>query len=119
MGVVPQLKDVLARVLPVLASIKHDNMRWAFAFCMGQFCEAIITYMANLDQAKDRSWHATNFSAEVFTCYEFMFSNWLTSQKRKVSALRARDHSKYLTRTFAGAIDDYSSYWFDVRHHVA
>lgn len=29
-GVVPRLKDVISRMLPVLASVKHDNLRWAF-----------------------------------------------------------------------------------------
>jgi hypothetical protein len=86
LDIVPTLKNVLARVLPVLSIIKHDNMRWAFAFCMGQFCEAMVTYFANLDQATDRSsvTSLTAFSAEVFTAFEFMFNNWLSSSESKV-----------------------------------
>jgi hypothetical protein len=86
LGVVPCLKNVLARVLPVLSIIKHDNMRWAFAFCMGQFCEAIVTYFANLDQAPAQSavTSIATFSTEIFTAFEFMFNNWLSSSESKV-----------------------------------
>jgi hypothetical protein len=38
---------VIARILPVLASIKLDNMKWVFATGLGRFCEAILNYSAN------------------------------------------------------------------------
>ena len=44
---VPNLKKVLARILPVLASVKLDNMKWVFATGLGRFCEAILNYAAN------------------------------------------------------------------------
>jgi hypothetical protein len=47
---VPKLKVVLARVLPVLASIKQDNMKWVFATSMWKFCDAVVTYVADIGQ---------------------------------------------------------------------
>ena len=32
-GVVPFLKDILGRMLPMLGMAKHDNMKWVFANC--------------------------------------------------------------------------------------
>jgi arginine exporter protein ArgO len=40
MAVVPMLKEVFARVLPVLGAIKHDNMRWVFA--AGTHCTPLL-----------------------------------------------------------------------------
>lgn len=45
---VPRLKEILARVLPVLGGLKHANLLWVFAAGIGHFCEAILAYCANV-----------------------------------------------------------------------
>ena len=78
---VPRLKDVIARVLPVLSSVKQENMRWVFASGLGHFCEGILNYVANIEHAQDKSFGISSFSSDMFPAYEMLFSNWLTSSK--------------------------------------
>jgi len=49
---VPQLKTVLARVLPILGSIKQENMKWVVATSMCKFCDAVVTYVADIDKVR-------------------------------------------------------------------
>jgi hypothetical protein len=80
---VPRLKEVWSRVLPVLASIKHDNMRWVFAASIGHFCDSILQYEANT-RNKENHIPAVHFASDVFPCYEMMYANWLMSKEAKV-----------------------------------
>lgn len=78
---VPRLKEVIARVLPVLASIKHENMKWVFASGLGKFCDAILTYVAN---TKENQFTVYSFSSDIYPAYEILFSTWLQSKEPKV-----------------------------------
>eukprot|EP01125_Pyxidicula_operculata_P019218 TRINITY_DN694_c5_g1_i1.p1 TRINITY_DN694_c5_g1~~TRINITY_DN694_c5_g1_i1.p1 ORF type:complete len:1709 (+),score=479.86 TRINITY_DN694_c5_g1_i1:28-5154(+) len=80
-GTVPVLQDVFARMLPVLSSIKQENMRWVFANAVGSFCEAIIAYKANTDQVKI---DVSTFAPQAYAAYELMYSNWLPSENKKI-----------------------------------
>lgn len=62
-GTVPMLQDIFSRTLPVLASIKQDNIRWVFANAVGCFCEAILSYSINLGTAA--STDITSFESPV------------------------------------------------------
>jgi maestro heat-like repeat-containing protein family member 1 len=94
MNVVPLLKEVLARVIPVLGSIKHDNMKWVFASGMARFAEAILLYMQNFEVAPDKSITLETFSSEMYPPYEVMFSNWTKSSEKKVrlATMQAMGH---------------------------
>eukprot|EP01114_Cavostelium_apophysatum_P008329 TRINITY_DN2073_c0_g1_i2.p1 TRINITY_DN2073_c0_g1~~TRINITY_DN2073_c0_g1_i2.p1 ORF type:complete len:513 (-),score=158.15 TRINITY_DN2073_c0_g1_i2:146-1684(-) len=81
---VPKLKEIMARVTPILGSIKQDNIRWVFASAIGHFCDAITHYVANKDKAPDQSFNIYSFSSDMFPAYEFMFTNWLQSKETKV-----------------------------------
>jgi len=59
-------------------------MRWVFASCFGNWCEAIQIYLANLDSAPDASITQETFSSEVFPAYEVMFNTWMASRDSKV-----------------------------------
>jgi hypothetical protein len=76
---VPRLREVFSRVLPVLASIKHDNMRWVFAASMGHFCEAVVQYVANIDQGIDKT--------VTITTYPYSFPFWSRKRNTTVSCL--------------------------------
>eukprot|EP01133_Synstelium_polycarpum_P020470 gene20470-24563_t len=81
---VPRIRDVLSRVLPVLGSIKHDNIKWVFAAAMGHFSDAIVAYVSNIDAGTDKSLNQYSFSSEFYPALELMFSKWLTSNHEKV-----------------------------------
>eukprot|EP01132_Coremiostelium_polycephalum_P004092 gene4092-5120_t len=81
---VPKIRDILSRVLPVLASIKHDNFKWVFAAALGHFADAIVTYVANLDAGSDKTVSLYSFSAEFYPAFELMFSKWLSTNHDKV-----------------------------------
>lgn len=81
--VVPLLRETFARVLPVLASVKQDNMKWVFASGIGYFCDAILAYSAN-HAGKEGALTASSFSSEVFPAFEVMFNSWLDSKEVRV-----------------------------------
>lgn len=88
---IPKLKEIMARVLPVLSSVKIESIRWVFATAIGNFCESIIHYSANIDKAKDKSYNLYSFSSDMFPAYEILLNQWLTSKETKVrlAALQA------------------------------
>ncbi|PRP83406.1 hypothetical protein PROFUN_09434 [Planoprotostelium fungivorum] len=87
LDVVVRLKEIFARVLPVLASVKQDNMKWVFASAIGQFCDAVMSYVANIDRAKNKDIGPYTFSGDVFPAYEIIFSNWLQAKEAKVRTI--------------------------------
>ena len=75
LAAVPKVKDVLARVLPVLGSIKAANIKWVFATALGNFCEAMLHYVANIEADPSSAGTAprlslADFASEIFPCYE-------------------------------------------------
>jgi len=50
----------------------------------GHWCDAVLSYLANLDKASDKSISLETFSSEVFPAYEIMFNTWMTSGESKV-----------------------------------
>ncbi|KAF2070139.1 hypothetical protein CYY_008538 [Polysphondylium violaceum] len=81
---VPRLREILSRVLPVLASIKHDNFKWVFAAALGHFADATVTYVANIDAGTDKSLSLYSFSSEFYPALELMFTKWLGTNHEKV-----------------------------------
>ena len=59
-------------------------MQWVFATAIGQFCEAAVNYLANLDKASDKNITLSTFSSEVYPAFEIFSSNWLNSSSQKV-----------------------------------
>eukprot|EP01087_Luapelamoeba_hula_P005831 TRINITY_DN1587_c0_g1_i1.p1 TRINITY_DN1587_c0_g1~~TRINITY_DN1587_c0_g1_i1.p1 ORF type:complete len:1410 (-),score=232.80 TRINITY_DN1587_c0_g1_i1:1013-5242(-) len=89
LAVVPQLKDCLARMLPVLGGIKADNLKWVFASTLGKFCDAIMTYVVDSSQSglpTESLLTKDSFSGEIYPAYELLFNNWLGSREPKVRA---------------------------------
>lgn len=97
---VPLMSDVLARMLPVLASIKQDNIRWVFGSAIGYFCEAIISYKANVDVMEV---DVATFAPQIFAAYELINQHWLVSKNTKVrlvtiTAIGMPTHSADVTK---------------------
>eukprot|EP00041_Stephanoeca_diplocostata_P036701 m.1350360 g.1350360 ORF g.1350360 m.1350360 type:complete len:1108 (+) comp24920_c0_seq2:247-3570(+) len=79
--VVPALENTLAKCLPMLGMIKQENMKWAFTKTFAKFCDAIITYVANIDRAPDKSITVGKFSVQTLSALEVMFNAWLSSAR--------------------------------------
>jgi len=83
---VPKLKDVWARILPVLALVKQSNLRWVFATAMGNFCDAVLHHVASLESESERSNTLESFASDVFPAFEVLFTVWISSKEEKVRA---------------------------------
>lgn len=51
---------------------------------MWKFCDAIVTYVVDIEDAPDKSLTLQSFSGEIFPAYELIFNNWLSSKEEKV-----------------------------------
>ena len=51
---------------------------------LGQFCEAIQTFVANQPKDDPTNIAATSFSSDIFPAYEIMYTKWLSSGEQKV-----------------------------------
>lgn len=109
----PQLSDILSRLLPVLSSVKLESLRVVFAqgafahggrcapgaaytrsatrarlrmrrAAMGQFCEAILAAVHNIERSADRSISTKDYSGQVFSAFEIMFNVWMTQSDTRV-----------------------------------
>lgn len=92
--VVPSLRDAMARTIPVLGAIKQDNLRWVFSSALAKFAEAIMAHVHNIEDETERNAQQYAFSAEMFTAFDLVFTNWTTSGNRKVrlAAFQAVGH---------------------------
>ncbi|XP_048576780.1 maestro heat-like repeat-containing protein family member 1 isoform X2 [Nematostella vectensis] len=83
-GVVPFLKDILGRMLPMMGMAKQDNMKWVFANCLGRFSESIIEYVANAENAPYPDISLDRFHGEIDSAYDILFNIWLKSNEAKI-----------------------------------
>jgi hypothetical protein len=81
LNTVHKLKAVLARFMPVLASINKENMQWVVATAIGQFCAAAMDYVANKGEDVVE---ITSFASDVFPAFEILFNKWIKARDRKV-----------------------------------
>ncbi|XP_031575321.1 maestro heat-like repeat-containing protein family member 1 [Actinia tenebrosa] len=83
-GVVPFLKDILGRMLPMMGMAKQDNMKWVFANCIGRFSESILEYIANVENAPYQDITIDRFFGEIYSAYDVLFNVWLKSNEPKI-----------------------------------
>lgn len=48
---------------------------------MAKFCDAIVTYVANIDRAPDKSITVAKYSVQTMAALEVMFQTWLATAK--------------------------------------
>ena len=84
--VVPLVKReaVLGRMLPMMGAVKQDNMKWAFATCVGRVCEAVLNYTGDREEAGKRGISRSDFSGEVYSAYDILFNVWINSKESKL-----------------------------------
>jgi maestro heat-like repeat-containing protein family member 1 len=78
----PHLKEVLIKTLPLLALLKHDNLRWVFAAGLGRFAEAIV--IATNDEKNPSLIPVSEFSGSINTALRHIMSEWLLQMKSNV-----------------------------------
>lgn len=88
--VVPGLKTILGRLLPLLGSVKHDNQRWVFAASFGRFCQAVSLYLA--DAPDSTAVTKASFHGEALSAMELMFNQWMESKDVRLAVIEAIGH---------------------------
>ncbi|XP_017784468.1 PREDICTED: maestro heat-like repeat-containing protein family member 1 [Nicrophorus vespilloides] len=83
-GVVPYIKNILGILLPLLAGLKQDVVKQSFAYVLGKFCEAILEYTTNPEQAPDPTISIVDFQTEMSMAYDVLFSIWLHAREVKL-----------------------------------
>lgn len=76
----PHLKEVLTRALPILAVIKHDNLRWVFSAGLGRWAESIVVAMREKKTPVPKS----EYSASIHTALKHVLGEWIASYELKV-----------------------------------
>eukprot|EP00117_Sycon_ciliatum_P004055 scpid12251/ scgid8580/ HEAT repeat-containing protein 7A len=83
-SVVPHLKDLMGRMLPMMGAARQDNIRWVFASTIARFCESIIEYLANIEKAPKKNIKKEDFAGEVFSAYGVIFGAWSQTKELKL-----------------------------------
>ncbi|KAM7283090.1 maestro heat-like repeat-containing protein family member 1 isoform X4 [Ixodes scapularis] len=85
-GIMPFLKALLGTMLPMLGAARAEQLKWAMAFALGRFSEAILDYLVNIEKAPDPSVQKASFASEVASASDFLLNNWLQARETKVRA---------------------------------
>ncbi|KAH9628967.1 hypothetical protein HF086_001877 [Spodoptera exigua] len=84
-GVVPHIKEILSKMLPLLSLVKADGLKQAFAYAFGHFAVAVSEQIGdnvengNITSIKD------NFVTEFTIIFDVLYNQWLASYEAKVS----------------------------------
>eukprot|EP00094_Tigriopus_californicus_P000040 TCALIF_00040-PA protein Name:"Similar to CDC45 Cell division control protein 45 homolog (Homo sapiens)" AED:0.07 eAED:0.08 QI:0/0.16/0/0.85/1/1/7/0/2542 len=98
MDIVPFLKAILGTVVANSKTVKKENIKYAYAILMARSSEAILDYLANINNAPDPSVTKEHFEKEIDLIHELFFNVWLNTRDLKVkhSVLEALAHSAKL-----------------------
>ncbi|XP_065915103.1 maestro heat-like repeat-containing protein family member 1 [Dysidea avara] len=80
-AMVPHLREVIARMLPLLGIAKHDNMQWVFSSTFARICESIIDFYADEQRGDKAELSNEDYAGEVYSAYDILFNNWLKTSK--------------------------------------
>lgn len=83
-GIMPFLKLLLGTMLPMLGGARTEQLKWAMAFALGRFSEAIVEYLSNIEKAPDPSVQKASFATEIVSAFDFLLANWLQAREQKV-----------------------------------
>eukprot|EP00756_Hemistasia_phaeocysticola_P013205 Hpha_TRINITY_DN15256_c5_g1::TRINITY_DN15256_c5_g1_i1::g.65105::m.65105 len=84
----PHLKTCMARVLPILATAKQDNMRFAFAEALASFADA-VSQLQTLPELSPRAsgsaqFQTTDFADSIYTAMSLLLSEWANARELRV-----------------------------------
>jgi len=83
---VSKLKEVMARMTPVIGSIKKSPMKWVFATAYGRFSESMGHYLASHAEAgTEATVTSASFEIHMASAFDVLFGSWLpTAEDAKV-----------------------------------
>ncbi|XP_041973185.1 maestro heat-like repeat-containing protein family member 1 [Aricia agestis] len=82
---VPHIKEILGKMLPVLTLVKQDSIKQSFAYAFGHFAVAVAEQIGDNVQSGDITSIKENFVTEFSIVFDVLYNQWLPSHEPKVS----------------------------------
>lgn len=84
-GVVPHIKEILSKMLPLLSLVKADGLKQAFAYAFGHFAVAVSEQIGDNVENDNITSIKDNFVTEFTIIFDVLYNQWLASYEPKVS----------------------------------
>ncbi|XP_037297672.1 maestro heat-like repeat-containing protein family member 1 isoform X2 [Manduca sexta] len=84
-GVVPHIKEILSKMLPLLSLVKQDGLKQAFAYAFGHFAVAVSEQIGDNVENGNITSIKENFVTEFSIIFDVLYNQWLPSYEPKVS----------------------------------
>ncbi|XP_069356577.1 LOW QUALITY PROTEIN: maestro heat-like repeat-containing protein family member 1 [Maniola hyperantus] len=84
-GVVPHVKEILCKMLPLLPLVKPDGVRQAFAYAFGHFAVAVSEQIGDNVENENITSIKENFVTEFSIVFDVLYNQWLPSHEPKVA----------------------------------
>ncbi|XP_046961304.1 maestro heat-like repeat-containing protein family member 1 [Vanessa cardui] len=84
-GVVPHVKEILGKMLPLLPLVKQDGVKQAFAYAFGHFAVAVSEQIGDNVENDNITSIKDNFVTEFTIVFDVLYNQWLPSHEPKVS----------------------------------
>lgn len=84
-GVVPHIKEILSKMLPLLSLVKQDGLKQAFAYAFGHFAVAVSEHIGDNVENDNITSIKENFVTEFTIIFDVLYNQWLPSYEPKVS----------------------------------
>jgi len=79
---VAKLKEVMARMTPVIGGIKKSPMKWVFATAYGRCSESMGHYQASKAEAgEEPTITPASFEIHMAAAFDVLFNSWLPEEK--------------------------------------
>ncbi|XP_049870550.1 maestro heat-like repeat-containing protein family member 1 [Pectinophora gossypiella] len=84
-GVVPHIKEILGKMLPLLSLVRQDGVKQAFAYAFGHFAVAVSEQIGDNVQNDNITSIKDNFVTEFTIIFDVLYNQWLPSHEPKVA----------------------------------
>ncbi|XP_013200545.1 maestro heat-like repeat-containing protein family member 1 [Amyelois transitella] len=84
-GLVPHVKEILGKMLPLLSLVKQDGVKQAFAYAFGHFAIAVSEQIGDNVENDNITAIKDNFVTEFSIIFDVLYNQWLPSHEHKVS----------------------------------
>ncbi|XP_068620928.1 maestro heat-like repeat-containing protein family member 1 [Battus philenor] len=83
--VVPHIKEILGKMLPLLTLVKQEGVKQAFAYAFGHFAVAVAEQIGDNVENDNITSIKENFVTEFSIIFDVLYNQWLSSHEPKVS----------------------------------
>ncbi|CAH0404602.1 unnamed protein product [Chilo suppressalis] len=84
-AVVPHVKEILGKMLPLLPLVRNDAVKQAFAYAFGHFAVAVSEQIGDNVESGNITSIKENFVTEFSIIFDVLYNQWLTHNEPKVS----------------------------------